>query len=150
MSESSYWFTLSHIQTLSWAADENLKAYWQKEEIALKQAISPFATMLSTLFNSFSYIYWNFPYFCLEVFQVCCCKFDLCGKGLWTTHSLLPMGFYIGIKNKMSLGSTNVPGQQIYCNKKEVNHKCQGHNININNFNLRGLRGKKHGLNVNI
>ena len=46
-----------------------------------KQAISPFVTLFSTLFNNHIFIYVDFPFLCQDVFNVVC-KFLLCEKGL--------------------------------------------------------------------
>ena len=40
------------------------------------------ATMFSTLFNNYTYIFRAFPCFCLVVFKVVCCTFVVCAKGL--------------------------------------------------------------------
>ena len=45
-------------------------------------AISPLATMFSTLFNNKTIFYGDFSGFCHHVFKVVCWKFVECGKGL--------------------------------------------------------------------
>ena len=47
--------------------------------------ISPCTIMFSTLLNYFAcvYIYRDFSPFCVDVFKVVCCRFDVCWKGLW-------------------------------------------------------------------
>ena len=46
-----------------------------------KWAISPFASMFSTLFNYHTFIYRYFSYFRKDVFEVFCCRFIVCIKG---------------------------------------------------------------------
>ena len=31
--------------------------------------------------NKYTFMFWYFPYFCLDAFKVVCCKFAVCGKG---------------------------------------------------------------------
>ena len=45
-------------------------------------AISPLASMFSTLCNNYAIFYWNFSGFWHFIFKVVCCRFVVCGKGL--------------------------------------------------------------------
>ena len=63
-----YFLTLFHIQTISDAsAGVDLCRHHGKREI--ERSLSSFATMFSTLFNKYSFIYRDFPYLCLDVFK---------------------------------------------------------------------------------
>ena len=53
-----------------------------KQRNCSKQANSPFATVFSTLFNYYIITYRDFSHICLDVFQVVCCRFGVCRKGL--------------------------------------------------------------------
>ena len=50
-------------------------------------AISPFATMFSTLFYNYILTSRDFQYFCLEVFKVDYCRFVVCRQGLTETYN---------------------------------------------------------------
>ena len=55
----------------------------QKRKCSL-WVISPFTTMLSTLFNNHTLIYKDFPSFGLDLFKVICCRFVAYGKELYS------------------------------------------------------------------
>ena len=56
-------------------------------EIAHYLAISSFDTMLSTLFNNYTFLYDDLSYLC-PVFKVVCCSVAVCWKGYITRMSL--------------------------------------------------------------
>ena len=62
--------TFSHLQThfYTYAADDFIKALWQKEKLLIMSNFS-FATMFSTVLNNKTAIYRNFPKFCLICFM---------------------------------------------------------------------------------
>ena len=53
-----------------------------KEEIAHDEQFLLFATMFSTLFSKYTYIYRAFLCVCLDTFKIVCSRFVICGKGL--------------------------------------------------------------------
>ena len=82
--------SLSHIQEFSDAsAADNFWKHCDKSRNCPKQAISSFATICSTLYSNYTYIYRAFPCFCQEIFNVICCIFCVCGKGLTEVYSTL-------------------------------------------------------------
>ena len=54
-----------------------LNTLWPKVKLQW-WAISPLATMLSTLFNNWTIFYGDFSGFCHYVFKVVCCRFAVC------------------------------------------------------------------------
>ena len=64
------------------SAADNFLNYSGKRRNGSWRALSPFATMISTLFNNHTIIYTNLSYFGLDNFKVDCCIFIVCGKGL--------------------------------------------------------------------
>ena len=68
--------TLSNLQTRydASAADDSRKLC-EKRRNCSKQAICPFATKFSTLFNKFTSTDRGFPHYCSNVFKVVCCRF---------------------------------------------------------------------------
>ena len=74
--------TLSHIQMFSDAPATDFWKHCGKWRNCSSWAISPFATMFSTLFNNLVFLYSYFPLFCIDVFKVICCRFAVCGKEL--------------------------------------------------------------------
>ena len=59
--------------------------FWKhcdKRRNCSKQAISPFATIFSISLSNNTYNCKMFPYFWVDIFNVICCRFAVCGKGL--------------------------------------------------------------------
>ena len=82
VSQSSL-LTFSYIQRLFEAsAADGFWKHCDKRRNCSKQAISPFATMFSTFFSNYTFIYWYCPSFCLDIFRVVGCRFVVCRKGL--------------------------------------------------------------------
>ena len=100
-----------------------------KEEIAQKGEISPFATMFSTQLNNYNFIYRKFPYFCLDVFKVVCCRFSVNGKGFnHLTLSNLQTSFEIIVAIRTWCPIQHVdPAQKIlsptWCSSMQLQHR---------------------------
>ena len=75
--------TLSHSETHSdtFAADDLWKRCDKRRNCSW-WAISPLATMFSTLFNDYTLICGDISHFCQYVFKVVSCIIVVCGKGL--------------------------------------------------------------------
>ena len=75
--------TLSYLQThFDATAAENFWKHCGQRWICSSWAISPLATMFSTLFNNKAIFYGDFWGFCHYVSRFVCCRSVVCGEGL--------------------------------------------------------------------
>ena len=95
-----------------------INAFWQLLKTLLHRwncswwAVSPFATMFSTLFSNYTYIYRTFSCFCLVVFKVVCCTFAACVDGLLyylhTSTCRVIFGRYLQSTDFLNIKSTKL------------------------------------------
>ena len=59
-----------------------LKTLWQKEKLLKTSNLSFCYNVFNFFSSNYTFIFGDFPWFCLDVFKVVCCGFVVCGKGL--------------------------------------------------------------------
>ena len=74
----------------------NLQTIFENLVTEEKMLIMRNVTLFSTLFNNNAFKYRDYPYICIDVFKVVCCRFVVRGKGLkvffqCSTHSIIAM-----------------------------------------------------------